>query len=220
MQRLAFVRTAVLSVLLGLGGAVSAGAGSIESAAVARPAANAPAYPDATLSRGDENGATILRIDGIITRGLEQQLAAVLASLPPSRPLVIELSSPGGFTSAGYRLIDALLAERQAGRPVATRVRAGETCESMCVGVYLAGYPRYAAPSAEFMVHAPRIAETGQMTLRTTQTMVARLMSLGVSSGWIAKVTEAGGFSGAVDIRETAVTLAAAGANVVTDIVD
>lgn len=176
-------------------------------------------FPDAAVSRSDQGATTVLRLDGIITVGAEQRFVETLRGLPAGRPLVVELSSPGGFTSAGYRMIDAVLAERQAGRPVATRVRGGESCESMCVGLYLAGYPRYAAPNAEFMVHAPRMAENGRMTMRSTQTMVQRLVTLGASPVWIERVKAAGGFSGATDYREKADRLTADGANIVTELI-
>ncbi|AWB07627.1 hypothetical protein A6A40_21765 (plasmid) [Azospirillum humicireducens] len=185
------------------------------------PAPAAPAsaeFPDATMSRNDQGDATILRLDGIITPGAERRFLDALHALPARRPVVVELSSPGGFTAAGYRMIDAVLAERRGGRAVATLVRDGDSCESMCVGLYLAGYPRYAAPRAEFMVHAPRMAENGRMTMRSTQTMVQRLVSLGVSPAWIQRVTAAGGFSGVRDYRETADRLTADGANIVTDL--
>ncbi len=191
------------------------------SVAVGRPAPTPPAgeFPDAALARSEQGDTTILRVDGIITAGVEQRFAETLRGLPSGRPLVVELSSPGGFTSAGYRMIDAILAERQAGRAVATRVRGGEACESMCVGLYLAGYPRYAAPTAEFMVHAPRMAENGRMTMRSTQAMVQRLVALGASPVWIERVAAAGGFSGALDYREKADRLTADGANIVTELI-
>ena len=178
----------------------------------------APTLPDAEMVRIDHAEATVLRIDGIITKGLERRFAETLRGLPAGRPLVVELDSPGGFTTAGYRMIDLMLAERAAGRTIATRVNGGESCESMCVGVYLAGYPRYAAPSAEFMVHAPRMADSGRMTLRTTDTMVKRLVALGASEGWVARVKEAGGFSGKTDYRTRADRLTAERANVVTEL--
>lgn len=181
-------------------------------------AAPVTAYPDAALSRSDQGDLTVLRLDGIITPGAERRFVDALHALPARRPVMVELASPGGFTAAGYRMIDAVLAERQGGRPVATRVRGGESCESMCVGLYLAGYPRYAEPRAEFMVHAPRMAENGHMTMRSTQAMVQRLVSLGASPAWIQRVTAAGGFSGARDYRETADRLTADGANIVTDL--
>ena len=195
--------------------------GSPAGPVTVNPAPAAPSssdYPDAAMSRDDQGDITILRLDGIITPGAERNFVDALRALPARRPLVIELSSPGGFTAAGYRMIDAVLAERQGGRPVATRVRDGDSCESMCVGLYLAGYPRYAAPRAEFMVHAPRMAENGRMTLRSIQMMVDRLVSLGASPAWIQRVTAEGGFSGARDYRETADRLSADGANIVTDL--
>ncbi|MCG5242472.1 ATP-dependent Clp protease proteolytic subunit [Azospirillum doebereinerae] len=222
------VRWVGLGALLMAGAAGAAGThGTIHGApadgmaATAIPVAppSAPEFPDAALARSEQGNATVLRVDGIITAGVEQRFAETLRGLPAGRPLVVELSSPGGFTSAGYKMIDAVLAERQSGRPIATRVRGGESCESMCVGLYLAGYPRYAAPSAEFMVHAPRMAENGRMTMRSTQAMVQRLVSLGASPVWIDRVKAAGGFSGAVDYREKADRLTADGANIVTDLI-
>ncbi|WP_448187438.1 hypothetical protein [Azospirillum sp. sgz301742] len=214
----AVARMTVLTALMTVALALSlAGPAAADSAAVART--GAPSLPDGSLTQTVSDGAAVLRIDGIITKGVEQRFSDAMQSLPRSLPVVVELASPGGFTSAGYRMIDQILAERDKGRPIATRVRGGESCESMCVGVFLAGYPRYAAPSAEFMVHAPRMAEDGRMTLRTTTTMVSRLVSLGASQGWIEQVRAAGGFSGAVDYRETADALSAEGANVVTHLI-
>lgn len=188
-----------------------------EPVSIARAPAPGPVVlPDALMQRSVQDGATVLRIDGIITATLEHRLAEALASTPSASPVVVELSSPGGLTAAGYRIIDRILAERRAGRSIATRVRAGEACESMCVGVYLAGYPRYAAPNAVFMVHAPRMAENGHMTVRSTQAMVERLVSLGASTRWIERVRGAGGFSGARDYRETASDLSAEGSGIVT----
>lgn len=183
-----------------------------------RAAADSLPLPDARVIVSGSSGETTVRIDGVITHGVEQRLNGVFAALPPSRPVTLELASPGGFTSAGHAIIDRILSERKSGRTVATRVRAGEFCESMCVGLFQAGSPRYAAPSAEFMVHAPRIHDSGQVTLRASLTMMARLKSLGASAGWLDHVRDTGGFSGAEDHRETARDLVAENANIVTDL--
>ena len=220
--RKTFLKATVIGALMAAG---AAGAGRAESVAVqttsvGRPAA-APAasFPDATLSLTRQREGVTMRLDGIVTPAVEKRFLDALHALPQGQPMVLELSSPGGYTSAGYRMIDAILAERRAGRPVATRVKAGEACESMCVGLYLSGYPRYAAPSAEFMVHAPRGAQSGTMTLRSTRTMVKRLVDLGAARGWIEKVKAAGGFSGNIDYRERADSLTANKANIVTDLI-
>lgn len=221
MAMRATVRLMVLGLLLAVGAHGSATANSVSvnrPAPQPQPPAASPEFPDATLVRVDHADSTLLRLDGIITPGAEQRFTDTLNGVPAGRPVVVELNSPGGFTTAGYRMIDAMLAQRQAGRAVATRVLDGQSCESMCVGLYLAGYPRYAAPGAEFMVHAPRLAENGRMTLRSTDTMVKRLVALGASPGWIEKVRAAGGFSGSLDYRDRADHLAAAGANIVTDL--
>ena len=216
----ATARMMVLGMLLAIG---SSGAATADSLSVNRPNPAPPPvsaeFPDATLVRVDQVNSTTLRLDGIITPGVEQRFTDALRSVPTGQPVVVELSSPGGFTTAGYRMIDLVLAERRAGRPVATRVVGGQSCESMCVGLYLAGYPRYAAPTAEFMVHAPRLAENGRMTLRSTDQMVKRLVALGAAPAWIERVRAAGGFSGSLDYRDRADHLTAVGANIVTHLI-
>ncbi len=216
----ATARMMVLGMLLAIG---SSGAATADSLSVNRPTPAPPPvsaeFPDATLIRIDQVNSTTLRLDGIITPGVEQRFTDALRSVPAGQPVVVELSSPGGFTTAGYRMIDLVLAERRAGRPVATRVIDGQSCESMCVGLYLAGYPRYAAPTAEFMVHAPRLAENGRMTLRSTDQMVKRLVALGAAPAWIERVRAAGGFSGSLDYRDRADHLTAVGANIVTHLI-
>jgi len=161
------------------------------------------------------DGAAVVRMEGIITPAVGERFAALLDRLAPGEPLVVELDSPGGYTSAGYVMIDRLMQERQAGRRVTTVVRAGDTCESMCVGLFMAGEARSAAPTATFMVHAPRGLRSGTVTLRSTGRMIERLVSLGASPGWIERVKQAGGFSGRLDYRTTAAELAADNANVV-----
>ena len=175
--------------------------------------------PAAKLSMHDFESGTILRLDGIITPEIVRQFDQMIAAVPAGRPLIIELSSPGGYTTAGYSMIDRIMQEREAGRPVASAVRGGESCESMCVGLFMAGYPRYAAPDAQFMVHAPRGLNSGVITVKSTGRMIDRLIALGASAAWIEQVKSAGGFSGRVDYRITAAELAQNGANVVTTLV-
>lgn len=213
MSRRAVVPTIVATMIL----TTALGLGLVDRAA-ADSAVSGTIMPDATVTISEQGSGTLVRIDGIITRTVEDRFTTTLKALPPGRPVMVELASPGGFTAAGYGMIDTILGERTAGRPIATRVGAGEECESMCVGVYLAGYPRFAAPTAQFMVHAPRMAEDGRMTVRTTQTMVKRLLALGASPAWIDQVKAAGGFSGAQDYRRTAAALTADGANIVTNL--
>lgn len=214
MLRRTIVSTIVASTILGTVLAFGLMHGAAADNTVMRAV-----FPDAALTVNDQGNGTLIAIDGIITPAVEERFITALRGVPAQRPVMVDLSSPGGFTAAGYRMIDTMLAERTAGRPIATRVGTGARCESMCVGIYLAGFPRFADPSASFMVHAPRMAEDGRMTVRTTQTMVKRLLSLGASPDWINQVKAAGGFSGALDYRLTAAALTAAKANVVTDLI-
>lgn len=186
------------------------------------PARTAPPVdmplPSALLVLGLDEEAAWLRIDGIITPDVADRFELVLDSLPADRRLVLELNSPGGYTGAGYAMIDRLQEERARGRAVATRVLAGDACESMCFGLFMAGDRRFAAPAAEFMVHAPRSLTAGTVTLRSTGRMIERIRSLGADAGWIERITAQGAFSGLQDHRETAAQLTAENANVVTDL--
>jgi ATP-dependent Clp protease protease subunit len=174
--------------------------------------------PSALLELSNDDAGARLRLDGIITPDVAERFEMVLDSLPAGRPLLLELNSPGGYTGAGYAIIDRLQGERAKGRAVATRVLGGDVCESMCFGLFMAGDHRYAAPGAEFMVHAPRSLAAGTITLRSTGRMVERIRNLGADAAWLDRITEEGAFSGQLDHRETAAELTAENANVVTDL--
>ncbi|WP_404325992.1 ATP-dependent Clp protease proteolytic subunit [Aerophototrophica crusticola] len=145
------MRRLALALLLVLTAAAQTAGARAEQAALSAP----PSLPSATVTQREGQDATVLRIDGVLTPEVAAKLDTAIARLPAGRPLLLELDSPGGYTNAGYAMIDRVMAEREAGRRVATAVRAGETCESMCVALYMAGAQRFAAPSSTFMVHAP-----------------------------------------------------------------
>lgn len=188
---------------------------TLAALAVASPAA---AEHAGRVDVAREDGRTTIRVEGVIT---EAVAAAFLGALDaaPGGAVEIELDSPGGFVRAGYAMVDAILGARAAGRRVSTLVRGRAACESMCVGVFMSGLPRRAEPGATFMVHAPRNDLTGAVSLRASAVMKARLVSLGVSEGWVARAESLGAFSGALDYRRDAETLAGDGSNVVTHLV-
>lgn len=172
-----------------------------------------------TLEGGREGGRIRMDLTGVITQEVAAAFIAALDTAPAGRAVLVDLDSPGGFVKAGYAMIDAVLRHRAEGRRIDTLVRAGASCESMCVGVFMAGATRAAEPGAWFMVHAPRDDRTGTMTLRTTQGMINRLLGLGASAAWMQAVVEQGGFSGRLDYGLRADALVAARANVVTALV-
>jgi ATP-dependent protease ClpP protease subunit len=171
-----------------------------------------------TVTRRAEVGRALIRVDGVITPAVAEAFSDALEALPAGRPVAVELDSPGGFTRAGYAMIEAILARRAAGGEVVTRVLGQDACESMCVGVFMAGERREAGPDARFMVHSPRSDSTGLVSTRATRDMVDRLVSLGASDGWIRRVSDAGAFSGRAEHRESAAELYRGGANVVTEL--
>lgn len=218
-MRPALFVAATLAVLLNAG---SAGAEALTASAArpvppGAPAGPAPELIPGTLTLGGAaDGGYTLRLDGVITPEVAGRFAALVDGLPAGAPLTIALRSPGGYTSAGYAMIDRVMRERAAGRRVDTRVGPGDFCESMCVGLFMAGESRLAAPDAEFMVHAPRGLKSGAVTLRSVRRMMDRLRDLGASEAWLRQVEAAGGFSGRLDYRVRAARLAEDGAGVVT----
>jgi len=168
------------------------------------------------VSQSENGDQVVLRIEGVITNAVAHDFMNRLDAISGLRPATIELDSPGGFTKAGYAVIEAILYQRRRGRPVATIVHGNSACQSMCVGIYMAGFPRYADPSAQFMVHAPRGEKTGLVGIRATREMIDRLASLGVSPDWLKHVQRNGGFSGRVDFPQSARELVGTGANIVT----
>ena len=173
---------------------------------------------DGRVTRTVEADHTVVRVTGAITFDAAAGFIQALESAPASRPVVVELDSPGGYVRAGFAMIDAMLRYRSAGRAIATLVRADSSCESMCFGVFMAGHPRRAQAGAYFMVHAPRDERSGAMSLKTTNEMMTRLVGLGTSPSWIHMVAERGGFSGRMDYGTRAEELARSGANVVTEL--
>lgn len=183
------------------------------------PATEDGAALTGTLAVTMDGGRVRIALSGVITPAVAEAFIGALEAAPAGRPVQVELDSPGGFVKAGYAMIDAVLRQRAEGRRIDTLVHATATCESMCVGVFMAGATRAAEPGAWFMVHAPRDDRTGTMTLRTTQGMINRLLGLGASPVWMRAVIDQGGFSGRLDYGTRAEALVAAQANIVTALV-
>ena len=189
-----------------------------ETTSIAQPPAVDAALAGSVAVRLEANRVRVA-ITGVITPDVAAAFIGALDSAPVGRAVLVELDSPGGFVKAGYAMIDAMLRHRAEGRAVDTLVRGTASCESMCFGVFMAGAKRSAEPGAWFMVHAPRDDRSGTMTLKTTTQMIERLVGLGTSPVWIRRVAERGGFSGSLDYGTRAEALAAADANVVTELV-
>ena len=184
----------------------------------ALPCAAQTADMTGSVTQSIEAERTVVRVTGVITADVAADFIDALDITPASRPVVVELDSPGGYVKAGYAMVDAMLRARSNGRSIVTLVRHDSTCESMCFGVFMAGFPRRAEVGAYFMVHAPRDERSGALSLRTTNEMIARLIGLGTSQAWIHTVSERGGFSGRTDFGARAEELARSGANVVTEL--
>ncbi|HYG90228.1 MAG TPA: ATP-dependent Clp protease proteolytic subunit [Azospirillum sp.] len=171
-----------------------------------------------SVTQTSDTERTVIRVTGVITADVAADFIEALERAPATRPVVIELDSPGGYVKAGFAMVDTMLRYRSTGRSIVTMVRRNSSCESMCFGVFMAGFPRRAEVGAYFMVHAPRDERSGMMSMRTTNEMIVRLIGLGTSQAWIHTVAERGGFSGRTDFGARAEELTRSGANVVTEL--
>jgi ATP-dependent protease ClpP protease subunit len=195
-------------------------AGLMLSACAADTTAVAPVERyHGSVTQTREGIRTVIGVRGVITPAVATAFSHALRGSLPGLPVTIVLDSPGGYTRSGYAMIEAMMNKRAEGAEITTLVRRGAACESMCVGVFMAGDRRQAERGADFMVHAPRSDTTGMMSARATREMVTRLVSLGASDSWIRRISAKGAFSGTVDHHESAEQLFGGGANVVTELI-
>lgn len=107
------------------------------------------------LAIHEEGESVVFRWEHPVEAPMAQRIDAAFAEWKDKTGrVVVELRSPGGALIEGRNAIEALNSMK-ATHTVLTRVRAGETCASMCVPIFLAGDERLAGPGARFMFHEP-----------------------------------------------------------------
>lgn len=105
--------------------------------------------------------------------------------------ILLTIDSGGGSVAEGRRVI-AVLERIKLTHQLDTYVKAGSTCGSMCVPIYLQGTKRYAAPSSLWLFH--EVSIRNNTTKQITKLDRAAFLKLvddyfvpaGVSADWIA----------------------------------
>jgi hypothetical protein len=105
--------------------------------------------------------------------------------------ILLTIDSGGGSVAEGRRVI-AVLERIKLTHDLDTYVKAGSTCGSMCVPIYLQGEKRYAAPSSLWLFHEVSIRNhTTKQITKLDRSAFLKLVDdyfvpAGVSSDWIA----------------------------------
>lgn len=117
-----------------------------------------------------------LYIDGEIN----EKLVTVVEALLKRRHLLrIELNSFGGVVSSGRKLAQLIRK-----RGLATNVRDGARCSSICTLVFQAGVRRTAASSAQFVYHGARLMSQGRQTFERQCETQGRQSCLKLLRSW------------------------------------
>jgi len=107
------------------------------------------------LAIGEEDGAAVFRWEGPVAAPMAHRLRAAFETAKGgTQRIIVELSSPGGALIEGRAVIGEIERMKKS-HAVATRVRDGETCASMCVPIFLAGETRVAGAASRFLFHEP-----------------------------------------------------------------
>lgn len=119
-----------------------------------------------------------------IAKAFDEQKAGV-------KRVLLTIESGGGSVAEGRRVIAVLERIKQT-HQLDTYVKAGSTCGSMCVPIYLQGQKRYAAPSSLWLFHEVSIRnQTTKQITKLDRDAFQKLIDdyfipAGVSRDWIA----------------------------------
>lgn len=103
----------------------------------------------------EQNGALVFVWDKPVAAPMAFRFREAFEAVKAkSDRIVIVLDSPGGALIEGRRVIEEIERMKRTHR-VDTRVKAGATCASMCVPIFLAGEERLASSNSAFMFHEP-----------------------------------------------------------------
>lgn len=103
----------------------------------------------------EQNGALVFVWDKPVAAPMAFRFREAFEAVKAkSDRIVIVLDSPGGALIEGRRVIEEIERMKRTHR-VDTRVKAGATCASMCVPIFLSGENRMASAGSRFMFHEP-----------------------------------------------------------------
>jgi len=129
---------AVAACLLGSGCSSSSGVAGGSSKVRLDSASDPSAY-----------GATV-SVDGSVDESMYEAIVRTVGA-SGSRRILLHLSSTGGLTKAGFKIVDYLKQLKRDGYAITTYV--DSTCSSMCIPIFMQGQTRLAMPSSRWVFH-------------------------------------------------------------------
>jgi ATP-dependent protease ClpP protease subunit len=133
-----------------------------------------------------DTGCNIVRIFGRIDSRDDERLKETTVTLPSQGCALISLSSVGGDLAAGLSIATMIRL-----RQWRTIVPDNTVCASICGIIWLAGFKRFAAPTAHIGFHAAFAADTGEEKGVGNAVLGSFLTRIGLGYDAIAYITQA-----------------------------
>lgn len=102
-----------------------------------------------TASDPSAYGATV-SVDGSVDESMYEAIVRTVGA-SASRRILLHLSSTGGRTKAGFKIVDYLRQLKRDGYTITTYV--DSTCSSMCIPIFMQGQTRLAMPRSRWVFH-------------------------------------------------------------------
>lgn len=102
-----------------------------------------------TASDPSAYGATV-SVDGSVDESMYEAIVRMVGA-SASRRIMLHLSSTGGRTKAGFKIVDYLKQLKRDGYTITTYV--DSTCSSMCIPIFMQGQTRLAMPRSRWVFH-------------------------------------------------------------------
>jgi len=145
------------------------------------------------LDDGTAKRFAVLKIEGDILPPLADEVKAALQIVPSGKRVVLDLQSPGGVSTEGYKLIEAIKDAKKTLK-IDTFVDNGATCASLCVAIFMQGHQRTAGERSTFMFHGASLQYAASPDSQSTKEFLDQLITDGVSKKWIHKLRDSGVF--------------------------
>jgi hypothetical protein len=143
---------------------------------------DAPSIPD---------GTAVVRVDGYLDEATANAVeAALLEADGRADRILLRLNSSGGTKRGAVRILAAADGLKRGGNLFRTLVHQGDTCASACVLVFMGGARRYAGNASAWGFHGACVPGSNVPDPGGTEWMIAQLAQAGVSSRFIAELSE------------------------------
>lgn len=142
--------------------------------------------------------ATAIQLKGGIAPPLAEEIEAIFNEIEPGQKIILDLNSPGGYTSEGYKIIEIIDSQRSK-HQIDSYVANGAVCASMCVPIYVQGQEKVAGPASAFMLHGVSTWYSNSLQPEETERYVNALLERNVSSQFIQSLKLLGVFAISAD---------------------